>query len=398
MERFDEFRSFLGFNESDAANLRALRPVASPLVPRIVSKFYEVVLGHSGSAGVFSGGAEQMNRLRVVFTQWLNELFNGVYDEHYFSSRIRIGHTHVRIGLPQHYMPLAIEVVGQHFRNELSSMADEFVRKGLTSLQKLLLLDLTIMLHSYKEAYSQEIRDLERRAMGGELERARHLAEIGELAASLAHEIKNPLAGISGAIQVIGESLPESNPCRQVVPEILAQINRLDDTVKDLLSYARPAPPNMHPVNVGGLVIRIFALLQQEPALSGFPMQYLGAEKDINADERLLEQLFMNLILNAAQASTTASPIDVELVENGRFVEIAVRDRGSGMSPEVQRKAIEPFFTTKAKGTGLGLAICRRIAEAHGGSISIESEPGLGTTVIVQLRVDLPELCVESAQ
>ena len=105
------------------------------------------------------------------------------------------------------------------------------------------MLDLAVMLESYQESYAEQVRRSERSAVEEKLTRAEHLAEIGQLAASLAHEIKNPLAGISGAIQVFRDTMPHNNPHRPILTEILGQINRLDATVKDLLLYARPLPP-----------------------------------------------------------------------------------------------------------------------------------------------------------
>ena len=162
------------------------------------------------------------------------------------------------------------------------------------------------MLESYKDSYSEQIRELERGAMEAKLMRAEHLAEIGQLAASLAHEIKNPLAGISGAIQIIGESLSGDSPYRSVVRDILRQISRLDATVKDLLLYARPSLPQPRVCELAKLIPRVLTLLREEPAIQRVNVEFEGASAGatVYADEGQIEQLLMNLIINAAHATT----------------------------------------------------------------------------------------------
>ena len=386
-EAFEELKVFLRFGPADAANLRSLAEPAERLLPAVVERFYDVVLADPRARSVLSGGDAQVERLRETLTEWLGGLFSGVYGSAYLESRFQIGITHVRVGLPQKYMPLAMEVVRRSLVDGLREKPIPELDAKLRSLQKLLTIDLTVMLESYQQLRSEQIRELERNAVAAKLSRAEHLAEIGQLAASLAHEIKNPLAGISGAIQVIGDSLEAESPYRSVVHDILGQISRMDATVKDLLLYARPTPPRPSVCAVARLVPRVLALLREEPALRNVRVEFHNSDAaaTLCADEGQLEQLLMNLILNAAHATADGGLIDVEATCRGDRTLLIVRDHGIGMPPEVQAKALDPFFTTKAKGTGLGLAICRRIAESNGGSISLESEPNKGTIVTVDL-------------
>jgi len=381
---FDELKSYVGFEDSDVLNLCALAPAGKRLVPRVVARFYDVLLAHQEAKAVLTSAA-QMERLRLTFGKWLTEIFSGTYDDAYLQSRMRIGHTHVRIALPQRFMPLAMEVVWRELREGLRESCEEQVDQKLISVHKILMLDLTIMLGSYHESHSQQVRDLEKRAMEARLLRTQHLAEIGQMAASLAHDIKNPLAGISGAIQIIGDTLDPKSPYKPIIGDILGQISRLDGTVKDLLLYARPAMSERKNIRIAEIVSRTISVLREEPALRNIHVRFNGTDSAVEADEGQLEQLLMNLILNAAHASRDGGTISVEVLDRGDRVELAVKDQGTGMPQEVARRALEPFFTTKTKGTGLGLAICRRIAESHGGSISIESEPGKGTTVVAEL-------------
>jgi hypothetical protein len=172
-----------------------------------------------------------------------------------------------------------------------------------------------------------------------------------------------------------------------IISEILGQIDRLDATVKDLLTYARPSAPRRTELSLATVVNRVLKVLGGEPELQRVRVESARFPKDaeVYADDRQIEQLIINLILNAAQASEDGGAIELALAKNHKHVRLTVRDRGRGMTADVREQAFEPFFTTKAKGTGLGLSICRRIVEAHGGRIELESEIDNGTTVTVEL-------------
>lgn len=384
---FDEMKSYVGFNKQDAADVAGLANEIRPRIPEIVGRFYEVLLQHPGARMIFAGGEAQIERQEELLSAWLYDIFNGVYGARYYQARCRIGAAHVRVGLPQRFMTLGMEIIWQQLAGVLRKSAVEDLDRKLEALHKLLTLDLTIMLQSYQESHIERIRTAERDALEAKLLRAEHLAEIGQLAASLAHEIKNPLAGISGAIQVLGDSIAENNPRRGIVQEILGQIARLDAIVKDLLLYARPSRPSAREVKLDTLVPRVLMLVREEPTVRRVHVDFEASngEAVLYADEGQMEQLLLNLILNAAHASEEGASIRVEARPHGRFTRLLVRDSGHGMKPEVLAKALEPFFTTKARGTGLGLAICRRIVESHGGTIKLESEVGKGTTVCVDL-------------
>lgn len=380
-------RRFIGFDENDAANVRSLSCYVKPAIPTVVDRFYRELLRDDGARTVLTGGEEQVQRLRVALSQWLAELFDSPYDESYYAKRRRIGTAHVRVGLPQHYMFAGMELIWQELERRIHFADPPNAREKILSLHKLLMFDLAVMLESYKESYSEQIREVERMSIEERLTRAEHLAMIGQLAASLAHEIKNPLAGISGAIQIIRDEFPDDDPHQPILTEVLGQIGRLDATVKDLLKYARPTPPQAAKVAIDSLVKRVLTVLHEEPALQSIRMKYQKAPPDtfIYADDRQIEQLLINLLINAAHASDDGGVVLLSIVPNAGDIRLIVKDQGKGMTPEVRDKAFEAFFTTKARGTGLGLPICRRIAEAHGGDIRIASDLGKGTTVTVTL-------------
>ncbi len=388
---FEEMQRRVGFCALDAANIRSLAGYVLPHKEQVGDAFYEWLFADPMAVRIFTGGAEQRARQRRIFVKWYEELFGGVYDEAYFRSRVSIGHTHVRVGLPQHYMFIAMEFVWQETTNILlaAPLHDAERHVKMASLHKLLALELCMMLESYRDSYTSKIREEERSVAEEKLTRSEHLATIGQLAASLAHEIKNPLAGISGAIQVIRDGMHPDDPHRGVIHEILGQIDRLDAAVKDLLVYSRPRPPKLSPCDLSNVVVRMVKLMRDAHVFQRIPIECHQPPvlPHIAADTGHLEQLIMNLLMNAAQACREGQGIRVELGSDDHCVRLRIIDSGSGMDEMIAARAFEPFFTTKAKGTGLGLPICRKIVDAHGGTITLQSKPDVGTQVTVEFPV-----------
>jgi len=388
-DMFEQLKRYVGFDEADAQRLRRLREVVEPHLPRIVDRFYAQIGSDPATRRIVQRGEDHTQALRRTLAAWLQSLLAGRYDEEYLRRRVRIGRVHVRVGLPQHYMVAAVEVIRQELHELVLASDLPESAAALGSLHKLLAIETSIMLASYQGTFVERVRQDERSAMRERLTQAEHLAQIGRLAASLAHEIKNPLAGISGAIQVIRDSMPADAPHRPILGEVLRQINRLDQTVKDLLVYARPVPPRFESCDLNQVVARLKTVLRREPAMQHVRLACCDDKQPlppIEADENQIEQLLMNLILNAAHASSEGGVVTLRAARSRAGVRLEVVDQGEGMDEETRRRALEPFFTTKARGTGLGLPICRRIVETHGGTMSIESVPGAGTTV----RIELP--------
>jgi two-component system NtrC family sensor kinase len=232
------------------------------------------------------------------------------------------------------------------------------------------------------------------------LAHAERLASLGELAASVAHEIKNPLAGIAGAVRILAEDMPASDPRKEIMGEILAQIRRLDGTVRDLLTFARPARAEISPCSLHQVLDRVLLLLAEDPSAANVRVvrDYHAELPPVYADGTLLEQVFFNLLLNAVQAMGGQGTITLRTALGepgatrtdgaplGRHVEIRLMDTGPGIPAHLLGEIFTPFFTTKPRGIGLGLAITRRIVEAHGGRISGENLPGQGA----MFRICLP--------
>ncbi len=389
---FELMKSYLGFTQADAQNLVALKGDIDPILLGVTTRFYEILKAHKETRDVFADDA-QIERQKRSFIKWLTELFCGDYGAAYFEQRTAIGRTHSDINLPQHFMIGAMDVVWQSLEEGITRADVTNGRAKLQSVHKLLMLELAVMLGTYKDSYSLVIRDRERLAVEEKLTRAEHLAQIGQLAASLAHEIKNPLAGISGAIQVIRDGLASNDSRIPILAEVLTQINRLDSTVKDLLVYARPKPPLMSPCCVNRILSRVLHVLEEEPAFENIRIERIRCDEDMEviADPAQLEQLAFNLLLNAAQASSAGSMIRVDTKRLGRWVKLTIQDFGCGMESDTRDRAFEPFYTTKSKGTGLGLPICKRIIDANGGRIRLESTVNKGSKVIIELPAHIEE-------
>ncbi|MEK6674136.1 MAG: ATP-binding protein [Planctomycetota bacterium] len=384
---FEEMKEFVGFTKEDGLRIPILEKEMKHFLPRVIDRFYERLLQHESASAVFVGGSVQIERQRQLLMTWLTDVFAGIYDEEYYQKRLRIGSTHLHVGLPQWFMLCGMDIIWQELAAGAHLAKIPGAEEKLRSLHKLLSLDLAIMLSSYKDTLADKVRATERSAVEEQLTRAEHLAEIGQLAASLAHEIKNPLAGISGAIEVIRDTMASDNAHRPILSEVLGQIKRLDATVRDLLQYARPPVPQRELVPLHQLVTRVLGLLREEPALQHVKVEYEEPRSDVStfADDRQIEQLLFNLIINAAHASFDGGIIRVSVERDSHVVRVCVQDFGRGMTPEIRDQAFEPFFTTKAKGTGLGLSICRKITDAHGGRIHLDSALGHGTTVTIEL-------------
>lgn len=384
---FEEMLKYIGLSATDVSNIISLRDSILPLLEEVTEKFYEELLKNPNARAIFTGGDRQIAHQRILLTRWLSEVFDGNYGREYYEKRFQIGLTHMRVGLPQPYMCLGMQLIWQELDRVIRRQCVPQQDEKLASLHKILMFDLAVMLDSYTASYIEQTRNTERTVVEERLTKAEHLAEIGRLAASLAHEIKNPLAGISGAIQVIRDAMDSEDPKRPIIGEILAQIHRLDSAVRDLLLYARPNLPRKAEMSLTDAVHRVLMILAQEPAFQRVAVHFDGSTRNywVLGDRNQIEQLLLNLLINAAQAAEASGRIRIAIQSQEGNVRLSVSDTGIGMTPEALGHAFEPFYTTKSRGTGLGLSICKRIAETHGGSIELTSAPGKGTTVTVHL-------------
>jgi len=229
-----------------------------------------------------------------------------------------------------------------------------------------------------------------------QMKRASQLAVIGEVASGIAHEIKNPLACISGALQVIQSDMNDTDEHKPVIKEVLSHVSRLDGTVKRILEFAKPAKTQKTVVDVHELIEEMVFFINQYADRKAIKVNLSHGKgvKTIHADSRALKQVLLNICLNGIEAMRENGVLHISTVMKLRsiagrekeYVEIRIADTGSGISQENIALIFNPFFTTKEKGTGLGLSISMQIIEEHDGFIEAESVVGEGTT----FRIDLP--------
>ena len=211
------------------------------------------------------------------------------------------------------------------------------------------------------------------------------MARIGEMAAVIAHEVKNPLAGIRGAIQVIGRRQPADGKDFEITKEIVSRIDALNDLIKDLLLFARPPQPKPTRVDVLSLLTATADLLKADPLWKDLRVEIAGSESLVTADAELLKIVFVNLFVNGAQAMQGRGTIRASVESTPRWCRVVITDTGSGIPADVRDRIFTPFFTTKARGTGLGLPTAKRLVEAHQGRIAVGCPPEGGTAVTVEI-------------
>jgi two-component system sensor kinase FixL len=221
--------------------------------------------------------------------------------------------------------------------------------------------------------------------MEGKLREQAALAKLGEMAAVIAHEVKNPLAGIRGAIQVFSNRISQEDPNSRILKEIVSRIDSLDQMMKDLLLFARPPTPKRAAIDVVPLVTTTASLLSQDPALRRVDVEVEGAAPPVSADPEMLRIVFQNLLINGAHAMHGKGRIRVAVDTIDSTCRIAFIDAGPGIPSDIREKIFTPFFTTKSRGSGLGLPTAKRLVEAHNGQIAVDCPPTGGTIVIVRL-------------
>jgi two-component system sensor histidine kinase PilS (NtrC family) len=239
------------------------------------------------------------------------------------------------------------------------------------------------------------------REMEDELKRADRLAAIGTMAAGMAHEIRNPLASISGSIEILREESHSDAQRKKLMDIILREVNRLNSLVEDFLLFARPSSSSKEVIQLKEVLEEILKVFAHSPDYSQGIKVIANLEDpvSIQGDPKQIRQVFWNLLINSAQSMPHGGELRVELrrysdpfplaASSGRG-EVVIRDTGNGISEEDLPKIFDPFFSTKKDGTGLGLSIVHRIVEGHGGKISVRSQIGRGTTFTIHFPIDRP--------
>lgn len=243
------------------------------------------------------------------------------------------------------------------------------------------------------EAFNAMAEDLDRSRMelgvlhARELERAQQLATVGELASGVAHEIRNPLTGVAGALDLALRRLAPDDHSRALLEEAQQQLRRIDGATAQLLQYARPPELRQIAVDANMLMERAATLVGPQASRQRVRLRAEPAPAPVrvHVDSELIVQVLVNLILNAIDAVSADQEVTVWVARHSPEVWLGVRDTGPGIPPAMRHTIFRPFFTTKHQGTGLGLSISQQIVSRHGGTLRLEETPGGGATFVVAL-------------
>jgi len=214
------------------------------------------------------------------------------------------------------------------------------------------------------------------------------LTQLGQLAAIVAHEVRNPLAGLRGSLQILESRLPPTMREREIIRSMIQRIDGLGKTVEDILLYARSQPPRLQVIDLRPLLSETAASARAAAPETCPAITISGDNALVRADPEMLRAVLLNLLLNACQA-TGDHHVEVVTGVSDTFCHIRVLDRGPGIPPELQERIFDPFFTTKSGGTGLGLPIVKRLMDAQGGSVSLSMREGGGTAAELMLPLKL---------
>jgi signal transduction histidine kinase len=230
-------------------------------------------------------------------------------------------------------------------------------------------------------------RAMERLRLKERLAHAERLSSLGEMAAAISHEIRNPLGIIRSSAELLKKKIAKVDPQNTFPDIIVEEATRLNSIITDFINYAKPRNPIMAPCRVEDIVEKNLSFLEAQRKQKGhiIKTQYQDALPDVMADSAMLYQSFLNILLNAIQSMPEGGRILIDVSANNHRITVHFDDEGQGIPPENMNKIWDPFFTTKEQGTGLGLGIVKNIIESHGGSIQIVNRPDVGARVTVEL-------------
>jgi signal transduction histidine kinase len=245
------------------------------------------------------------------------------------------------------------------------------------------------------KASREEIQHLHHTQMS----RAEHFATLGELATGLAHEIRNPLAGIAGVIEIVSRDLPPNSPARSVVQDAKEEALQINRILTELLETARPKPPEFRLSDICATAEHAVMFARQQAITKRImiELEVTGAIPLVDHDPNQINQVLLNLLLNAIQSMNKPGTVGVSLENDDDSVFITVADEGNGIPREHLPSLFRPFFTTKGHGTGLGLSLARRIVESHSGHIDVTSEVGKGSRFTIRLPIAREVQAADSA-
>jgi len=237
------------------------------------------------------------------------------------------------------------------------------------------------------------IQDLSQvKSLEEELRRSERMAALGKMAAGVAHELRNPLSSIKGLAILLKSRFQEKSTDQETADILVQEVERLNRSISELLDYTRPQKlikVDVHPEEVVRKAVSLIRMDAESMGV-GIEIHIEGDVPVIQADQDKLNQVFLNLFLNSIQAMEHGGGLDIQVASEGGNVTFTVKDNGCGVNKEDLPRIFDPYFTTKPEGTGLGLAMSVKIIEEHGGTITFQSEPDKGATVVVILPASRP--------
>ncbi len=375
---FEELKRYVRFGEADEKALRALHAAALPRLEDVAHVFYDRILTHEEARKALVGGESRVGHLKVTLRRWLDTLLSGPWDEVYWENRVNIGKVHVRIGLPQHYMFGAMNVI----RVELATIAYEAFHVRPEELQavrnalgKILDLELAVMLHTYRDDLLAQQARVER------------LSTFGQLVGSIGHDLRNPLGVIETSLYILRGRVGSDERALKHVDRIAEQLGVANGIISNLLDMIRRRPLAREPVRIADVVQGAASAVKRPEGVT-LALDGVEALPAVDADPVQLRQVLVNLLENAVYAASPRGEVTVRGRQADASVELDVEDTGPGVDPATRLRLFEPLITTKEKGIGLGLALVKRIAERHGGSVSYSDRPGGGARFTLRLPME----------
>lgn len=386
VSRFQSIQRYVDFTPECARLLQRFLTVARPELALVVDDFYAAISRDPGASAAITGGAAQVERLKSTLRHWLVTLLEGPHDEAYVASRNRIGQVHVRIDLSQEYMLTAMNRLRIGLiRIAVKSVAPSELEATCEALHRALDLELALMLDTYRDDSAARV------------DASARLAAVGQIAASIAHELRNPLGVVESSLYLLGQRLNKLAVSDAVLDKHTArmqdQLRLCSNTITSLLDMVRDVPLSRSRFALGELLTECLA---RTPAPADVEVRVdVDLDVSVIADREQLAAALSNLLRNAfeAVAATNEKSVRLYAKETADGVEIVIEDTGVGVEEVHRSRIFDVLFTTRAKGTGLGLALCKKIVERHGGEVALLPNLGRGA----RFRLWLPSTAAPDA-